>query len=281
MIYRLLARRKEMTITFLIDNKTESTECDAEWGLSVLIEANGKKILMDQGASDMLVKNAKRMGLDLGEVDLAVISHGHNDHTGGTEYFFDVNHKAPVYVHNKAFSYQVALDLDGNIGIPWSEEFMKENADRIIRTEGTYKIDDKTWLIGNVPSVEGFTPTENFFIKVGDKLFPDQMEHEQTLVVEDEEGLHVFSGCSHKGIVPILRYIQEVIPGKKIDSLVAGMHLFSAPNELIDKIIKEIDELGVRYIFPVHCTGMNAIIRFKMKLGDKVEIATAGDTYEI
>ena len=136
-----------MKITFLIDNKTESTECDAEWGLSVLIEANGKKVLMDQGASPMLVRNAERMGLDLSDVDFATISHGHNDHTGGTEYFAAVNKKAPIYVHDKAFSYQIALDLDGNIGIPWSEGFMEENRDRIIRTSGTYRIDDKTWLI--------------------------------------------------------------------------------------------------------------------------------------
>ena len=270
-----------MKITFLIDNKTESTECDAEWGLSVLIEANGKKILMDQGASPMLVRNAERMGLDLSDVDFATISHGHNDHTGGTEYFAAVNKKAPIYVHDKAFSYQIALDLDGNIGIPWSEGFMEENRDRIIRTSGTYRIDDKTWLIGNVPAVEGFTPTENFFIKVGDKMFPDQMEHEQTLVIEDEKGLHVFSGCSHKGIVPILRYIQEQIPGKHIETVVAGMHLFSASDEYIDKVISEMKNLGVKNIFPVHCTGMNAIIRFKMQLGDVVKIATAGDIFEV
>ncbi len=271
----------EMKITFLIDNKTESTSCDAEWGLSLLIEDKGRKVLMDQGASSMLVKNAERMGIDLGEVDLAVVSHGHNDHTGGTEYFFEVNHKAPVYVHKEAFSYQVADDMDGNIGIPWSEKFQEENKDRIIRTEGIYQIDDRTWLVGNVPSVEGFTPTESFFIKVGDKLFPDQMKHEQTLVIEDEEGLHVFSGCSHKGIIPILRYIQENIPGRKINSVVAGMHTFHASNELIDSIISEMGEMGIEHIFPVHCTGMNAIIRFKMQMGDKVHIATAGAEYEI
>lgn len=270
-----------MKITFLIDNKTESTECDAEWGLSMLIEANGEKILMDQGASSMLVRNANNMGIDLGEVDFACISHGHNDHTGGTEYFFEVNHDAPVYVHKDAFSYQVALDLDGNIGIPWSEKFMEENKDRIIRTEGTYQINDHAWLIGNVPAIEGFTPTENFFIKVGNKLLPDQMQHEQTLVIEDENGLHVFSGCSHMGIVPILRYIRKEIPGKKIDSVVAGMHLFSASNEYIDRVIAEMKEMGVRKIFPVHCTGMNAIIRFKMQMEDAVEIASAGDTFEI
>ena len=187
-----------MKVTFLIDNKTESTRCDAEWGLSMLIEANGKKILMDQGASSMLVRNAERMGIDLGDVDLAVISHGHNDHTGGTEYFCEVNKTAPVYVHKAGFAYQTADDIDENIGIPWSEGFMEENSGRIIKTEGITQIDDKTWLVGNVPSVEGFTPTETFMIRVGNKMLPDQMEHEQALVIEDEEGLHVFSGCSHK-----------------------------------------------------------------------------------
>ena len=134
-----------MKVTFLIDNKTESTECDAEWGLSILIEANGKKILMDQGASSMLVRNAGRMGIDLSEVNLACISHGHNDHTGGTEYFFDVNKTAPVYVHEKAFTYQAVDDIEGNIGIPWSEDFMEENAD--MNEDGHVSIDDLTLLI--------------------------------------------------------------------------------------------------------------------------------------
>ena len=270
-----------MKVTFLIDNKTEAVECNAEWGLSMLIEANGKKILMDQGASSMLIGNAEGLGIDLGEVDMACISHGHNDHTGGTEYFCQVNSKALVYVHDKAFSYQVAGDIEGNIGIPWSEGFMNQNSERIIRTSGTYRIDDNTWLIGNVPALEGFTPTENFFIKVGNKLFPDQMEHEQTLVIEDENGLHVFSGCSHMGIIPILRYIQEQIPGKGIDSVVAGMHLFCASDEMIDKVISEMKEMGVRNVLPVHCTGMNAIIRFKIQMGDAVKIAAAGDTFEL
>ncbi len=270
-----------MKITFLVDNKTEAVECNAEWGLSMLIEANGKKILMDQGASDMVMKNAEGLGIDLREVDFACISHGHNDHSGGTEYFMNYNRTAPVYVHDKAFTYQVASDIEGNIGIPWSEKFMEENNDRIIRTKGTYQIDEHTWLVGNVPPVEGFTPTESFFIKVGNKLFPDQMEHEQTLVIEDEKGLHVFSGCSHMGIIPILRYIQEQIPGREINSVVAGMHLFCASDEFIDRVIDEMTALGVKHVMPVHCTGMNAIVRFKVKMGDAVKIASAGDTFEI
>lgn len=270
-----------MKVTFLIDNKTESVKCHAEWGLSILIETDKETILLDQGASEMVIRNAEKMRVDLSKVDFACVSHGHNDHSGGTEYFCKVNKTAPIYVHDKAFTYQMALDMAGNIGIPWSDEFMNENAGRIIRTEGTYQINDHVWLIGNVPDMEGFTPTEGFFVRIGSDVMPDKMEHEQSLVIEDERGLHIFSGCSHKGIVPILRYIQEQIPGKWIVSVIAGMHLFSASDDFIDKVIGEMKDMKVQNIFPVHCTGMNAIMRFKMKLGDVVKLAAAGDSFEI
>ena len=270
-----------MKVTFLIDNKTESVKCHAEWGLSILIETAQEKILMDQGASKMVVRNAEELGLDLCAIDFACISHGHNDHSGGTEYFCEVNKTAPIYVHEKAFTYQIAKDMDGNIGIPWAEDFINENSERIIRTEGTYQINDHVWLVGNVPDMPGFTPTEGFFIRIGSDLLPDRMEHEQALVIREGGGLHIFSGCSHKGIVPILRYIKEQIPGEKIVSVVAGMHLFSASDEFIDKVIEEMKELGVQNVFPVHCTGMNAIIRFKMQMGEAVKIAAAGDVFEI
>ncbi len=269
-----------MKVTFLVDNKTETIGCEAEWGLSMVVEANGKMILMDQGASDMLVRNAERLGMDLAKVDFATISHGHYDHSTGTTAFFGLNRTAPVYVHDQAFFYEIDSLGDRNIGIPWSEEFIRENDSRIIRTSGTYRIDEHTWLVGNVPSVEGFTPTDVFFMKVGDEFVPDTMEHEQTLVVEEGGVLHVFSGCSHKGIIPILRHIQSQIPGKQIATVVAGMHLYHASDELIDQIIAEMQEMGVKYVLPVHCTGMNAIMRFKMQMGDALRIAHSGYRFE-
>ena len=269
-----------MKVTFLVDNKTETIGCEAEWGLSVLVEANGKTILMDQGASDMLTRNAVHLGVDLAAVDFAAISHGHYDHSTGTPAFFELNRTAPVYVHEKAFFYEIDAKGDRNIGIPWSEEFIRENDRRIVRTSGTYQIDGHTWLVGNVPSIEGYTPTESFFIKVGDELVLDTMEHEQTLVVEEAGSLHVFSGCSHKGIIPILRHIQSQIPGKRIATVVAGMHLYHASDEFIDQIIAEMQAMGVQHVLPVHCTGMNAILRFKTQMGDALEIAHSGYRFE-
>ena len=71
-----------MKVIFLSENKTEIGNCQAEWGLSVYIEADGKKILFDTGASDMFYDTAKKRGVSLEEADLCVISHGHFDHTG-------------------------------------------------------------------------------------------------------------------------------------------------------------------------------------------------------
>ena len=270
-----------MKINFLIDNKTENTSCTAEWGLAVLIETGNKKILMDQGSSPMLIANAAGMGIDLSEVDYATVSHGHFDHSGGTEAFLEINDKAKVYVHKDAFVPTVDLSDGMETGLPWGEDFMKKYSERIIKTEGTFRIEDGAWLVGDVPRAEGFEPTGIFHYRVGDEFFPDPMKHEQTLVIEENGKLNIFSGCSHQGIVPILKYIEKEFPGMKINALVAGMHLFSASREQRLKVIKEIEKMGIEHIFPVHCTGMNAIIDFKIMLGDKVEIASAGDTYEV
>lgn len=270
-----------MKISFLIDNKTESVRCTAEWGLSVHIETGEKNILMDQGASNMLIRNAAEMGINLAAVDYATVSHGHYDHSGGTEAFLELNDKAKLYVHKDALIPTFDLSDGMATGVPWDENFIKKYSDRIVRTEGVFRVDEKIWLIGDVPKAEGFVPAGIFHYRVGDKFFPDPMKHEQTLVIEENGMLNIFSGCSHQGIVPILEYIGAVFPDKKINALVAGMHLFSASRERRTAVIREIESMGIEHIFPVHCTGMNAIVDFRVLLGDKVKIAAAGDSYEV
>ena len=93
-----------MKITFLSDNKTENSLCMAEWGLSVLIELKGRKLLFDVGASSLFADNARNLGIDLSSVDAVIISHGHYDHTEGMETFCRINKKAPIYIHKNAVS---------------------------------------------------------------------------------------------------------------------------------------------------------------------------------
>ncbi len=274
-----------MRITFLSDNKTENSKCMAEWGLSILVESKGKKLLFDVGASGIFADNAESLGIDLAKVDAAAISHGHYDHTEGMERFCGLNCDAPIYIHKEAIGESYALDKNGEIedvdyGIRWSGEFKKSVAPRLILTEGVTKINDNMTLVGNVPLLDEYPMTETFFRRSDDGWRADPMDHEQFLVVEEERGIYIISGCSHKGVMSIIYRVKELFAGKPIIAFIAGMHLYTLSGEKQREIVNAICGLGVEWVFPVHCTGMEAIIMFKENLGDRCVAASAGKSYE-
>lgn len=87
-----------MKITTLLENKTTCDALRCEHGLSLYIETAKHKILFDSGASDAFWENAKALGIDLAQVDIAFLSHAHNDHCGGLEAFLKLNDRAKVYM---------------------------------------------------------------------------------------------------------------------------------------------------------------------------------------
>ena len=92
-----------MKITTLMEN-TASAECyTAEHGLSIYIETKNHVILFDSGASGAFADNAEKLGVDLGKVEMAVLSHGHYDHGGGLLRFMEKNKTAPIYMSACAF----------------------------------------------------------------------------------------------------------------------------------------------------------------------------------
>lgn len=276
-----------MKATILVDNKTERADCCAEWGLSILVESQGEKILFDTGTSPMFAENAKAMGLDLSDVSALVFSHSHFDHTGGAESFARLNKTAPIYLHEEAM-YVTYGETDGvmddyNCGILWDEALKKELQPRLHFTSGLMQLRDHIWIMGNIPSMKEFPPTENFFRKLptapdtdGNPVEPDPMNHEQCLIVEEDDKLHVFSGCSHKGVIPTLTHVRNLFPDKKIAGLVAGMHLYALTPEKRGQIIDCLADMDLDYVAPLHCTGMDAIVEMRVKLGDKCRILTSG-----
>ncbi len=276
-----------MKFTILIDNKTERADCRAEWGLAILIESQGEKILFDTGASAMFAENAKARGIDLADVDALVISHGHFDHTGGVEAFAAQNAHAPIYLHEEAlyvtYGQTHGVMDDYNCGILWDDDLHEKLRPRLRLTKGLRQISSRAWIAGNIPSMEEYPPTENFFRQLVSDPFiePDPMNHEQCLIVEEDGRLHVFSGCSHKGVIPILTHVKQLFPDKKISGLVAGMHLYALPKDQRSRIIDRLEAFGLDYAAPLHCTGMDAIVDLKIKMGDRCKILTAGKTFSI
>lgn len=273
-----------MKFRVLVENKTNSSTAMAEHGLCIYIESHGRKILFDSGASDLFLKNAVTMGVDIKEVDTAVVSHGHYDHTGGFPAFCRVNHKAPVYIHKNAFrkSYVWRNNELGKItsGIRWSERELEEIKPRLIYTDGPEDLNENIRLTGTVRQEEAFIPTERFYyIDDEGELVEDDMSHEQCLVIREPKGLYIFSGCSHRGAVAALNAGKSMFPGEKVAVFLAGMHLYSASKEDRYRVIEEIAAENLDMVMPVHCTGIEGICALKNRLGDRCEAVAAGYTY--
>ena len=92
-----------MKIVTLMENTAVDSALHTEPALSMYVEANGKKILFDAGMTDNFAENAQKLGVDLSQVDLVVLSHGHDDHGGGLPKFLEQNQNAPVYINRHAF----------------------------------------------------------------------------------------------------------------------------------------------------------------------------------
>ena len=93
-----------MKWTVLSDNRTHSSNLFTEHGLSVYLETDRYRLLLDTGASDVFIRNAKQLGIDLSMVDYVFISHGHSDHAGGLRHLLEINEKAKVIVSPDAMS---------------------------------------------------------------------------------------------------------------------------------------------------------------------------------
>ena len=273
-----------MKFEFLVENKTDNPGIMAEHGLSVYIEADDKKILFDAGATDLLIENARKMNVPLDEVDLAVASHGHYDHTGGFPAFCRVNCSAPVYIHKNAFRESYGLMKDGlrkdPSGIRWSSEDRERMQERLILTDGPVHITENICITGTVPFAEGFRPTEKFYYDADGEMREDDMSHEQCLVIRQPEGLYIFSGCSHRGVISALDAGKAMFTGERVAVLVAGMHLYSASEEDRKRVVEQVASEKIDRVMPVHCTGIKAICELKSHMGESCVAATAGDVFD-
>lgn len=280
-----------MKITVLVENTCapHTYGLRKEVGLSLLIERAGKRILFDAGASDAFAVNAVRLGIDLATVDVAVLSHHHVDHGGGLRHFLRLNDRAPVVMARRPHG-ECVLRLFGlrrSVGL--EPRLFDEHADRFRVVDGRLDI---------LPGVAALTRIGGAFAQPrgnrrlllddGASLRPDPFEHELVLVVHDPEGLTVFTGCSHHGILNMVDAAAHAFPGVPIRAVLGGFHLTILPmlpfidgsRAQVAAIGKQLLGFGPAHVYTGHCTGANAFEVLKGVLGTRLEAFGTGTCIE-
>ena len=270
-----------MTVTVLVENRA-CGPADAAHGLSLYLQTGDQTVLFDVGPDgDLLLRNAEALGIDLRQVDLAVLSHGHDDHSGGLEAFLRANDRAPVYYQALAFQPHYSRRRTGLRNISPDPRLLAAYRDRLLPVRGTYFIDARFTLFSDVPEggpVSGSNAT--LFAQEGDGLVPDRFLHEQDLLIREGEELFLIAGCAHRGIVNILRRA-EALGGKAPSAVFSGFHLtnpglgLDEPEELVRAVGTVLADFPTRY-YTGHCTGDGPYRILADMLGDRLRYLSCG-----
>ena len=258
-----------MKLVCLTENTTQNPALIPEHGLCVYIETLGKKILLDFGQNgETLVQNAKTLGINLADVDVAILSHGHYDHGGGLEAFLEVNKTAKVYLHQNAFG-AYYNGTEKYIGL---NPALKEQPRLCFVSQDTQIAEGITLCLPReklvAPLCDG-----GLTQKVGETFVPDSFSHELYLQVEEENKRVIFSGCAHKGIENIMAWFSPNV-------FVGGMHLSHFPlDETLTKLAQTLEKYNAHYITG-HCTGLEQFEVLKGKIS-KISYLSCGKALAI
>ena len=258
-----------MRIISLVENTSVNDAIKAEHGLSLYIESKNYKILFDMGQTDLFLKNAKKLGVDLSQVDIAILSHGHYDHGGGLEEFLKINKKAYVYVSQYAFD-TYYNGTEKYIGL---NLMLKEN-ERIILTNGKVEVEEGITLYHCNDRVKRYDlGSFGLNVKRNQEYFPDDFRHEQYMLIEENGKQILFSGCSHKGILNIAEWFQP-------DVLIGGFHFSKLPlDDTLKDYAQYLEEFKTEY-YTCHCTGVEQF-SFMKQFMSRLFYLSAGQIHQI
>lgn len=265
-------------ITTLSEN-TAQLGVLAEWGLSILVETENRKVLLDTGMSISAVHNADILGIDLSTVDTIVLSHSHIDHTGGLRDVLRRTGEVEVVAHPDIWipKYVVFGELQRYAGIPFMREELESLGASFKLTKEPYKISDDIMTTGEVAMTTDYEQIDDrLCLKVGDEMIPDPLADDLALVVKTEQGLALITGCAHRGIVNTVRHVQSITNGEYIHTIIGGTHLHVASPERIEKTVAELKELGLQRLGVSHCTGFYPAAALAREFGDVFFLNNAG-----
>ena len=247
-----------MRIMALMDNKlTGRKDLMCEHGLSLLVTRDGKSVLFDCGSSEKMLYNARKLGVDLGKLDVVALSHAHYDHTGGFRFLAEQYPVAKIFTGPGFFEekYAVSDNCYKNLSAGFDQAFLAERGISHTFVEGVVEILPGVYGISGFPRVEPMeTIPERFLRLTKAGLIPDDFRDELCLALETGSGIVLLVGCAHPGIINMVRHVGAQL-GKPVRAVLGGTHLSEADQTRIGYTIDALEEMGVTLLGLSHCSG--------------------------
>ncbi|KAH3756258.1 MBL fold metallo-hydrolase [Pelomyxa schiedti] len=265
----------EVEVVVVVDATTTRSDMRTDRGLSVLIHVNRgdgvtRRILLDSCTSkEVFLNNMNALGVDLSTVEAALVSHGHDDHTGGLGVICQAG--VPVWIHSGAFINRYAVDSENAITrtltIP---EECRQAAKTFPHTHlvSTFtQVMPGIYVSGTVPRIPGvkehLSPTHRKMEVITGKemAVPDHVDDDMFVIVERTPGSAkpsqciLITGCGHSGLINDVEYARQ--NGFNVVGVIGGLHLGYASDEQISEVVSYCIK-NLTFVYPLHCTSERA-----------------------
>jgi 7,8-dihydropterin-6-yl-methyl-4-(beta-D-ribofuranosyl)aminobenzene 5'-phosphate synthase len=262
-------------VTILYDAFGKPSSLQKDWGFAALVEYGGKRILFDTGNNARIFEhNVKAMRVDLRNLDFAVISHRHADHTSGITYLLTLNPKVQIYVPDEPwglFARGVKNDFyRKDPSLPADMRYYGGHPPEILEA-GT------PWPRGNfIPVSQRTEVAPGIFILPGVSTSPGTLElKELSLAIKGPQGVILIVGCSHPGVEHIVQEATAIDP--HINILLGGLHQIQKPDAEVERIAAVLHEqYKLERVAPGHCTGEPEFAALRKVFGERYLYAGLG-----